>query len=92
MPWFMQKANKAPAWDLLCLCRPQAPSQIVEGAPPWAPSRLGLRSPGRKVNAEGPCAPGDQPEKEKERERTTWGDQASVSKAHTLFSKVVFIP
>ena len=30
--------------------------------------------------------------KEKERERTTWGDQASVGKAHTLFSKVVFIP
>ena len=44
------------------------------------------------MNAEGPCAPGNQPEKEKERERTTWGDQALVSKACTLFSKVVFIP
>jgi len=53
---------------------------------------VGLRSPGRKANTEGPCTPGNQPEKEKERERKTWGDQASVSKAHTLFSKVVFIP
>ena len=29
---------------------------------------------------------------QKVRERTTWGDQVSVNKAHTLFSKVVFIP
>ena len=29
---------------------------------------------------------------QKEKERTTWGDQVSVNKAHTLFSKVVFIP
>ena len=34
IPWFMQKANKAPAWDLLCSCRQQAPSRIAEGAPP----------------------------------------------------------
>ena len=34
IPWFTQKANKAPAWDLLCSRRPQAPSLIVEGAPP----------------------------------------------------------
>ena len=26
------------------------------------------------------------------RERATWGDQVSVNKARTLFSKVVFIP
>ena len=31
------------------------------------PSREALRSPGRKVNSEGLCAPGDQPEKERER-------------------------
>ena len=34
IPWFMQKANKAPARDLLCSHRLQAPSQIAEGAPP----------------------------------------------------------
>ena len=62
IPWFTQKANKAPAQDLLCSHRPQTPSRIAEGAPPWAPSRVGLRSPGRKVNAEGPCAPWNQPE------------------------------
>ena len=32
IPWFTQKANKAPAQDLLC--RPQAPSRITAGAPP----------------------------------------------------------
>ena len=34
IPWFTQKANKAPAQDLLCSRRPQAPSRIAEGAPP----------------------------------------------------------
>ena len=34
IPWFKQKANKAPAQDLHCSHRPQAPSQIAEGAPP----------------------------------------------------------
>ena len=34
-----------------------------------APSREGLRNPGRKVNSESLCAPGDQPEKERERKR-----------------------
>ena len=32
--WFTQKANKAPAQDMLCSHRPQAPSRIAEGAPP----------------------------------------------------------
>ena len=32
--WFTQKANKAPARDLLCSRRPQVPSRITEGAPP----------------------------------------------------------
>ena len=36
-----------------------------------APSREGLRSLGRKVNSEGLCAPGDQPEKEGERKNDT---------------------
>ena len=34
IPLFMQKANKAPAQDMLCSHRPQAPSRIAEGAPP----------------------------------------------------------
>jgi len=34
-----------------------------------APSREGLRSPGKKVNSEGLCTPGDQPEKRRERKR-----------------------
>ena len=34
-----------------------------------APSRLGLRSPGKKVNSESLCAPGNLPEKKRERER-----------------------
>ena len=38
------------------------------------PSREGLRSLGRKVNSESPCAPGDQPEREREKERH--GDQS----------------
>ena len=42
------------------------PSQWGEGR---APSRKGLRSPGRKVNSESLCAPGDQPEKERGRAR-----------------------
>ena len=36
-----------------------------------APSQEGLRSPGRKVNSESLCAPGDQPEKERERNQDT---------------------
>ena len=79
IPWFTQKANKAPAQDLLCSCRPQAPSQCSEGALPWEPSREGLRSPGRKVNSEGLCAPGDQPEKEREREREGKNDTGRPS-------------
>ena len=41
----------------------------LDGRRHRAPSREGLRSPGRKVNSESLCAPGDQPEKEKEGER-----------------------
>ena len=32
IPWFTQKANKAPAGGLLCSRRPQAPSRWGEGA------------------------------------------------------------
>ena len=69
----MQKANKAPAWDLHCSRRPQVPSQIAEDAPPWAPSQVSLRSPGREVNSEGPCAPGSQAEKKEEEGKNDTG-------------------
>ena len=32
IPWFTQKANKAPTWDLLSSWRPEAPSRCGEGA------------------------------------------------------------
>ena len=35
------------------------------------PSQEGLRSLGRKVNSESLCAPGDQPERERERKKDT---------------------
>ena len=64
-----------------------------------APSREGLRSLGRKVNSESPCAPGDQPERERERERKTRGPELWWSKgvlinmvcAYILSYKVVIL-
>ena len=73
----------------------------MEGAPPWAPSRVGLRSPGRKVNSEGPYTPGDQPEKEREREKgrkrkrekkNDMGRPSFGEQGPQLFSKGAFIP
>ena len=65
----------------------------MEGTPPWAPSRVGLRSPGRKVNAEGLCVPRDQPEKEREgegereRERIDMREAKLVQKPHNFIFK-----
>ena len=52
-----RKPIKPLTWDLLCSRRPQVPS------------RWGEDCPGKKVNSEGLCAQGDQPEKRRERER-----------------------
>ena len=41
-------------------------------------SRLGLRSPGKKVNSESLCATGNQPEKKRERERKDTETRALV--------------
>ena len=41
------------------------------------PSGEGLRSPGRKVNSESLCTPGDQPEKEREGEREKKQDKGT---------------
>ena len=67
IPWFMQKANKAPGTGLALFTK--ASGAVSRGRRCRAPSQEGLRSPGRKVNPEDLCAPGDQPEKEREWER-----------------------
>ena len=85
-----RKPIKPQRRDLHCSGRPQAPSWIAEGAPPWASSRVGVSSPGGKVNSEGPCAPGNQPEnKEKERQGET---KLQWARATTLFSRGAYIP
>ena len=59
-----------------------------------APSPDGLRSPGRKVNSESLCAPGDQPEKEREgeRERKTQGPELWWSKGVLINMVWAYIP
>jgi len=46
---------------------------------------VGLRSPGRKVNAEGPCAPGNQPEKEKKRKKDMGRPSFCEQDPHFIF-------
>ena len=97
LPWFTQKANKAPGTELALFTEAAGALSVAWGRrtpPPWwrrrAPSRSGLRSPGKKVNSESPCAPRSHPERRTEREkekRMTWGDQASVSEAHNFIFK-----
>ena len=57
-------------------------------------SQEGLRSPGRKLNSESLCAPGDQPEKRRERERENDSGRPSLggTGSAALFTKRVFIP
>ena len=62
-----RKPKKPQTRDFLCSCRPQVPSRSLEGVK--TQSQSGLRSPGKKVNAESLCAPRDQPEKESKREK-----------------------
>ena len=46
--WFMRKTNKTSRQEVCTIyIRPPAPTWITEGAPPWAPSCVGLRSPGK---------------------------------------------
>ena len=47
----------------------KASGALLTGRRRRVPSQEGLRSPGRKVNSESLCTPGDQPEKKRERER-----------------------
>ena len=89
IPWFTQKANKAPARDLLWSRRPQAPSGWGEGAAhllervleAWAGKWTQRASVLQGINL-----------KKRKREKMTQGDQASVSKACHLFSEGAFTP
>ena len=101
LPWLTQKANIAPGTELALFTEATGALSVGWGCrtppPRWrrrAPSRSGLRSPGKKVNSESPCAPRSHPERSTEREnegkgkkRTTRGDQASVSEAHNFIFK-----
>ena len=72
IPLFTQKANKAPIqWTCSVHISHRCPPSLQRERRHRAPSHSGLRSPGRKVNAESLCAPRDQPEKESKREKET---------------------
>ena len=66
-------------------------SRPPEGEETLRPPQPDLRSPGIISRLDKPPRPRWK-FSQKVRERTTWGDQVSVNKAHSLFSKVVFIP
>ena len=73
------ESHKAPDTGLALFT--EASGALSMGRRCRAPPREGLRSPGRKVNSESLCTPGDQPEKEREgeqeREKARHGDQSS---------------
>ena len=77
--------------NLLHLRRPQASSRSPEGEETLRPPQSYLKSPG-KISRLGEPPHSRWEFSQKVRERTTWGDQVSVNKARTLFSKVVLIP
>ena len=99
IPWFTQKANKVPRQGT---CSVHGARRRPPGLPrEWrrrAPSPSGLRSPGRKVNAESLYVPRDQPEKESKREKERKKERHGETKLLrwvrpiTLFSKGTFIP
>ena len=55
---------------------------------------MGLRSPGRKLNSEGPYAPGSQPEKKiKEETKKDMGEPSNEEvRPKTLFFQGAYIP
>ena len=73
------------------LHRLQVSFRSPEGEETLRPPQSDLRSPGKISWLDEPPCPRWK-FSQKVRERTTWGDQVSVNKARTLFSKVVFIP
>ena len=83
MLWVTLKTNKALRQGLYCSCRFRAPPQEV---------LRGLGSPGRKKSSAGLGAPGNQPERERERERKTQGPKSLVEQGALLNSVWIYIP
>ena len=107
LPWFTQKANKAPDTELALFTEAAGAFSVGWGrrtpSPLWrcrAPSRSGLRSPGKKVNSESPCFPRSHPERRRERERKNRKERkndmgrpsSDEAGSAALFSKGAFIP
>ena len=81
LSWLTQKANKSPGTELALFTEAAGTLSVGWGCrtpPPWwrhrAPSQSGLRSPGKKVKSESPCAPKESSwkknrERKKEKER-----------------------
>ena len=106
LPWLTQKANKAPGTELALFTEAAGTLSVGWGCrtpPPWwrrrAPSRLDLRSPGKKVNSGPLCAPRSHPERRTEREKERKGKKERHRETKlrwerpvTLFSKGTFIP
>ena len=103
LPWFTQKANKAPCTELALFMEAAGALSVGWGCrmpPPWwrcrVPSWSGLRSPGKKVNSESPCAlrihheRRTEREKERKGKKNARGDQASVSEAYNFIFKRIF--
>ena len=105
IPCFTQKANKAPHTELALFMEAAGTLSVGWGCrmpPPWwrcrVPSWSGLRSPGKKVNSESPCAPRSHPERRTEREKEGKGKKERHGETKlrwarpiTLFSKGTFI-
>ena len=107
LPWFTQKANKAPDSELALFTEAAGALSVGWGhrtpSPRWrrrAPSWLGLRSPGKKVNSESSCAPRSHPERRRERERKKRKERkndmgrpsSDEAGSAALFSKRAFKP
>ena len=89
IPWFIQKTNKAPDTGFALFT--EASGALLMGRRCRVPSGEGLRSPGKKVNSESLCAPGDQPEK-RERENDMGRPSIGGTRSAALFPKGAFIP
>ena len=106
LPWFTQKANKAPDSELALFTEAAGALSVGWGRrtpSPWwrcrTPSQLGLRSPGKKVYSESPCIPSSHPERRTEREKESKGKKndtgrpsSDEARSIALFSKGAFIP
>ena len=95
LPWFTQKANKVPDTELSLFTEAAGPLLVGWGcrtpSPRWrcgAPSCSGLRSPGKKVNSESPCALRIHHEKRIEREKERKGKKEWHGETKLWWSRV----